>query len=183
MKAAPKALYELQIETENRTSEGFGMVEAPSVLGRECLSDDMTPGYGFSSSGKWSPVKLVDKWKPPKVRGNVSLANDFPGLDMVLPVFSRRACDVLREFLDPNGELLPLQSDIGEYYFYNVTTFVDALDAKKSDCQFWCDPPTTAIAIDYFEFHKSKLKRVVDFSNSRRSDYDNRYRFICRTGQ
>jgi hypothetical protein len=74
----------------------------------------------------------------------------------------------LADLLEPNGELLPLESEKGEYYFYNITTVVDALNVKKSDCCFWCDPPTYALDIDYFAFHEEKLAglsifRIIDY--------------------
>ena len=39
----------------------------------------------------------------------------------------------MREFLEPNGELLPVITALGIYYAYNVTTVVQALDTLKSE--------------------------------------------------
>jgi hypothetical protein len=89
--------------------------------------------------------------------------NDFPGVSGTLPAFSKRACDALMDLLKPNGELLPLEYERGEYFFYNVTTVIDALDISKSKCRFWCDPPTTAAGISYFAFHEEKLARAPIF--------------------
>ncbi|WP_145056191.1 imm11 family protein [Lignipirellula cremea] len=69
----------------------------------------------------------------------------------------------MADFLKPNGELLPLQSEIGEYFFFNITTITDALNTKTSDCDFWCEPPTTAVGIDHFEFHKKQLTGLSIF--------------------
>jgi hypothetical protein len=55
-----------------------------------------------------------------------------------VPAFSRRAVDALRDLLEPNGELLPLLSHVGEYYAYNVTTVVDVLDRDASEIE-WLD--------------------------------------------
>ncbi len=154
----PEELFKLEVITDNPLFEGFALESAPSVLGRDSLDDDITPGFESSETVReWHPVYLAKLWTPPKVKGGVAPYQDFPGIDMVLPAFSRRACDVLKDFLEPNGELLPLDSKIGEYYFYNVTTVVDALDLAKSKCDFWCDPPTTAVEIDYFAFHEERL--------------------------
>jgi hypothetical protein len=49
-----------------------------------------------------------------------------------IPVFSLRAVDVLLDMLKESGELLPLRYRRGEYFAYNVTLFLDALDAKAS---------------------------------------------------
>jgi len=76
---------------------------------------------------------------------------------MVLPAFSQRACDVLRDMLEPNGELLPIRSPVGiPFYFYNITTVVDALDVKTSDC-FWYNEPILTGGIDYFSFRPERL--------------------------
>ena len=134
------------------------MEEAPSVLGRGSLDEDITPGFDASETVReWHPVRLAALWEPPKVAGRVAPFQDFPGIDMVMPAFSRRACDALRDFLEPNGELLRLDSDRGEYYFYNITTVIDAIDLARSRCDFWCDPPTTATDIKYFAFHEERL--------------------------
>jgi hypothetical protein len=138
--------------------EGFGMKDGPSLLGRKNRRQDMGPGYEASETNRlWKPARLAKVWKPLRVEGRVQPYQDFPGISMTLPAFSRRAGDALKDFLKPNGELLPLISDRGEYYFYNITTVIDALDVAKSKCTFWCDPPTTAVDIDYFAFHKRKL--------------------------
>lgn len=156
--ACPKELFELEIVTDNPLFEGFAIVSAPSMLGRRNIEADITPGFRTSKEQRtWKVPRLSKVWKPPKVVGRVQPYQDFPGVDMILPAFSRRACDALRDFLEPNGELLPLESEVGEYYYYNITTVVDALDIKKSKCKFWCDPPTTAVSIDYFAFHEKKL--------------------------
>jgi hypothetical protein len=161
--SAPAELFKVQVITDNPLFEGFGIEKGPSLLGRKDLDQDMTPGYGASKSRDWTPALLSKTWKPPIVKGRVSSFNDFPGISMTLPAFSRRACDALRPFLEPNGELLPLNSAVGEYYFYNITRIVDALDVQDSICDFWCDPPTTATDISYFAFHRERLAGLSIF--------------------
>jgi hypothetical protein len=61
---------------------------------------------------------------------------DFPNLFLPgVPVFSLRAVDVLKNMLQENGEILPLSCNEGEYYAYNVTTTIDALDESKSELE------------------------------------------------
>jgi len=60
------------------------------------------------------------------------LPGDFPSLGGIIPVFSQKAVSALRDLLEENGELLPLVCDEGEYFAYNVTRIVDALDEKQS---------------------------------------------------
>lgn len=166
-------VFELSTVTDNPIFEGFAFETdpslSPSLLGRECLEDDICPGYGTSDTVRqWQAAKLALKWKAPRLTGRVVPFNDYPCIDVCNPAFSERACDALRELLKPNGELLPVRTESGSYFFYNVTTVVDVLDVKKSKCNFWCDPPTTAVSIDYFEFYSSKLKglsifRIIDW--------------------
>lgn len=161
----PNELFLLDKVADNPLFEGFAVEEGPSQLGRNSLDDDLTPGFGVSESiRKWKQNCLSESWKPPRVVGRVGSYNDFPGIDMVLPAFSRRACYTLRNMLEPNGELLPVKSEVGEYFFYNITTIVDgALDLKTSKCTFWCDPPTTAVDIEYFAFHREKIEGLSIF--------------------
>jgi hypothetical protein len=162
---APTELFVLNVVTDNPLFEGFAVEEAPSRIGRDSLDDDLCPGFGVSkTSRKWKQISLRDTWEPPRVVGRVGSYNDYPGIDMILPAFSRRACDALKDILEPNGELLPLRTDVGEYFFHNITTIADgALDLTNSECTFWCDPPTTAVDIEYFAFHPQRLKGLTIF--------------------
>jgi hypothetical protein len=61
-------------------------------------------------------------------------AGDFPNLFLPgVPVFSLRAVNALKAILEKNGELLPLSCVEGEYYAFNVTKLIDALDESKSE--------------------------------------------------
>ncbi len=58
---------------------------------------------------------------------------DFPTFGGV-PAFSRRAVEQLRLLLESNGNILPLAMRNGDDFFsYQVTTIVDALDEDASD--------------------------------------------------
>jgi hypothetical protein len=158
-------LFLLKNIVDNPIYEGFGVVDLdePSLIGRENILEDITPGYESSEKvRKWNPVYLSSVWKPLKVAGRVAPFNDFPGVDG-LPAFSQRACDVLRDYLEPNGELLPLDSVEGNYFFFNITRVVDVLDVEGSKCHFWCDPPTTAVDIESYSFHAERLSGLSIF--------------------
>src|SRR5262249_61327804 len=58
---------------------------------------------------------------------------DSPSITLSRPAFTRRAVDLLRDVLEPNGELLPVRHRIGTYYFYNCTRMVSAADLTRSD--------------------------------------------------
>jgi hypothetical protein len=84
--------------------------------------------------GTW----IGNSWVPVRVRvlrgpNNEGLpAGDFPSLGGVVPVFSLRAIDGLRDLLEPCGELLPLEIIAGDYVAFNTTAVLDALDSERS---------------------------------------------------
>lgn len=158
-------IYILETIDDNPIYEGFGLenMYLPSLLGRENILEDITPGYEASDKiREWKPVCLTDIWSPLKVKGRVAPFNDYPGVDG-LPAFSKRACDILHNDLVNNGELLELDSDLGVYYLYNITTAADILDVEKSKCEFWCEPPTTAIDVYNYVFYKDRIKDLTIF--------------------
>lgn len=158
-------VFELNMTADDPRFEGFAMREAPSILGRESLEDDITPGLIDSEvNPNWQQPSLQTGWTPPKVDGRVSEFNDYPCLDMVFPAFSQRAIEALRDLLDPNGEILSIESDTKtKFFFFNVLTISDALDQEKSECNFWSNPPTTATSIDRFVFCSDRLRDSAIF--------------------
>jgi len=160
------ALYELESISDNPLFRRFTYADpkSPSLLGRECRDDDLTPGFADSDdSRRWKQPSLQDSWMPLEVSGEVADYHDFPML-ACMPVFSQRACSVLLDFLEPAGELLPLVSKTKmPYFFYNVTRIADVFDVENSECRFWCDPPTTTSGIDYFAFSQEKLDSLDIF--------------------
>ena len=99
----------------------------------------------FTSDKDWTILRqfdgrsLLSYWTAPTVEVfrddefNRNLPpSDFPSLAPDVPVFSQRAVNALQELLRENGEILPLSCSEGEYYAFNVTTSVDALDESKS---------------------------------------------------
>lgn len=161
----PQAIYKLQVVTDNPTLEGFGLstLQLPSTIGRRTLEEDMTAGFRASlSNERWAQPRLKESWVPPRVKGRVGPFNDYPGINFTDPAFSQRAVHVLKDFLEPNGELLPLISDVGvPYYFYNITTISDALNVKNTQGH-WMSP-SVYTHIDYFAFHRPKLAGLSIF--------------------
>jgi hypothetical protein len=159
-----RTVFELTKRTDNPVFEGFAATNSPSLLGRNGLDDDLTPGYGPNDKSKyWRVTSLSETWKTLKVVGRVAPFNDFPCLNMIYPAFSERACEKLGDMLEPNGELLPLDSISGRYFLYNITRIVDALDMENSVCDFWCEPPTTAVDIDHFAFREKEIASLSIF--------------------
>ncbi|HMG17884.1 MAG TPA: DUF1629 domain-containing protein, partial [Gemmatimonadales bacterium] len=78
-------------------------------------------------------------WKPISVRAVRDGSGGDQPADFSLvwtePALSRRAAETLRSILLPHAQLLPLTTDIGEYFALNVTTVIDALDEQSSALQ------------------------------------------------
>jgi hypothetical protein len=109
----------------------------------------------------WEPRSLVKVWKPQPVIGKVRSFNDYPRLSGI-PAFSRRAVECLRSMLESNGEILPLTSDQGEYFAYNIITKADVLDVAKSELIFYSENRIANLA-NYLSFKKTKLKGLTIF--------------------
>jgi hypothetical protein len=159
------AVYELNVITDDPRFEGLALEPAPSILGRESLDNDLTPGFADAEENiDWQQPRLAARWVPPRAIGRVTEFNDYPGVDMTLPAFSSRAVDILRDLLEPHGEILPLQTQTDmKYFFYNILTISDALDRSASKCNFWSEPPTTATNIDFFAINPAKLNGAAIF--------------------
>ena len=64
---------------------------------------------------------------------------DTPGLSTHIPVFSVRAVKVLGDLLKGNGEVLPITCDGEDYFIFNVTRVIDALDERESELDLFDD--------------------------------------------
>lgn len=126
------SVYVLSKILDNPLFEGFGFVSDKPVRNTLRRSADFLPDDVKTMKRKWTAPILSSLWTPQEVQGRVNSFNDFPCIMMDIPAFSARAVRALKDYLEPNGELLPLVSDIGEYYAYNTRTIVDALDPVKS---------------------------------------------------
>lgn len=158
------AVYKLEIVADDPRFEGFAMMPGPSVLGRKNQREDIVPNFdGRNVDRDWQVPHLAKLWKPPKVIGRVAPYQDYPGIDMIYPAFSRRACDALRDFLEPNGELLPLDSTAGEYYFYNITTVVDAVDFTRARYTYSAYEENVIGEITHYAFYEEKLAGLTIF--------------------
>lgn len=151
----PSAIYVLKPNLTDPRFRGFTWPDAPSLLGLKEIFFDFKVENGEYLD--WRPRPLLKVWKPLAVTGPVNAFNDYPCLELTTPVFSRRAVDALGHMLTENGELLPLKTEVGEYFAYVCLTKSDNLDLKKSRVLRPSEPGTTAFGIEYFAFNKSKL--------------------------
>lgn len=158
-------IYKLNKITGDPRFEGFALNPSPSLIGRETLEDDLTPGFSDAEETlNWKQPALANIWVAPSVRGRVSGFNDYPCINMIHPAFSGKAIDALYDILSENGEILPLLSETDtRFFFYNILTIASVLDRDSSVCEFWCNPPTTASDIKFFVFDEQKIQGLEIF--------------------
>lgn len=107
---------------------------------------------GRSHASGWVPlrVKLLDDPEEPPLP-----ASDYPCLSLTVPVLSRKAKDCLEDIIAPHGEFLPMLTTLGEYYVFNVTTLLDALDEQKSVIERF--KSGRIMEIEAYQFRREKL--------------------------
>ncbi len=136
---------------------GFGFKDTTSLLDNYSISGDFSPLNDLSRD--WQANRLAGIWKPRAVIGDVQAMNDYPMVGSA-PAFSERAVVALRDLLQPNGEILPLETPtgVGTYFVYNTLTIADVLDESRSDISwFGCNEKNLARQIFHHEFVAEKL--------------------------
>lgn len=139
-----QALYQLDPITDNPKFEGFAFARDNSIRGK-IIGGQSRIEWDFNSNNvktkgrEWTVEPLAPYWTPQKVIGRVRPMNDYPCVNLIIPAFSKRAVECLCDFLEPNGELLPLETSIGEYYAYNITKVADIIDQEQSVFRWMSD--------------------------------------------
>jgi len=88
--------------------------------------------YGKPSEGRWRPISM--ELIPDRKRQRELPVGDFPAIFTgMMPALSQRAVEVLRDLLEPVGELLPLACDQEPLWVFNCTRFADVLDEAASE--------------------------------------------------
>jgi len=98
---------------------------------------------------EWTPIRL-------KIREKIE-EGDMQPLFGGIPVFSRRAVIILKEFLDGNVELLKLDYDESEYFAVNVLRIIDCIDYQKAVVEKFDDG-----SIMRFEKYAFRIEEVQD---------------------
>jgi hypothetical protein len=149
-------VFLLTIDYSSPLFAGFdGFDDESSLLGTESIYDVFKPEN--SRLLRWKPREFGEKWQPRSVFGPVRPFNDFPRMGIYTLMFSQRAVDALRCFLGDNGELLPLKSNVGAYYAFNLRKKSTAFNSEKSKFTVFKGMETSN-AIDFYSFHETKLK-------------------------
>ena len=87
---------------------------------------------------------------------------DFPSLIPSVPIFSPRAISALGDLLESNGEVLPIVCDSEQYFIFNVTRVVDALDESNSEIVRFKDSSRVLNIRDY-AFLKDRISELTIF--------------------
>ncbi|MDX2273161.1 MAG: hypothetical protein NW237_14600 [Cyanobacteriota bacterium] len=111
---------------------------------------------GISIQQEWTPCKAywVTDEQPKKYP-----ISDFPGCGSCR-VFSQKAVDALEDLLVPNGELLPIITEDGLYYCYNITNYVHALDTENSEFDY-CYTAQEAKLLPPGSYHSLRSKGLL----------------------
>ncbi len=98
-------------------------LEDHAQFGRDALAKTWNPRRIY-------PIVIEDEAPDSRRLGDVP--NHTSGNVLI---FSRRAVEALRDLLGPADEILPLESDLGEFFVVNVLTVLDCLDIDR--CEVW----------------------------------------------
>jgi hypothetical protein len=151
------SVYRLYPVLDDPDYEGFA-TDQESMRGKFAFCEDFLP----DSDTGWHAPQLAKIWKPVKVEGRVRAVNDYPCINLSIPAFSKHAVEALREYLEANGELLPLNSRIGMYYAYNVTTIADVLDIDRAIVERFPDSGRV-MTIDRYMFRQQQVSNLTIF--------------------
>jgi hypothetical protein len=160
---ANEGLFKLEPIVDDPKFEGFGFERDESLRGGFGLMSDFGTDNVKTKGRAWTVPPFAPFWTPQPVVGRVRKFNDYPCVGMLIPAFSRRAVDALRDFLEPNGELLPLVSTVGEYYAYNITTVADILDQERSEFD-WIDRRRTLASLSEVIRYECLPERMAGLS-------------------
>ena len=91
--------------------------------------------------------------------------SDAPGF--TIPVFSKRAVEILRPLIQNSIEELELQFEEAEYYGINVTTVLDVIDYSKSKYKMYSDGKRIMVFEKYAfricnELNNNNIFKIVD---------------------
>ncbi len=81
---------------------------------------------GVSKEKDWNPVKLK------RMYDNRKFSNT-PGLSSHIPVFDKKAVDIMEEFLIGNAEILSIFCGDKEFFAINVIKVLDCIDYEASE--------------------------------------------------
>lgn len=127
---------------------------------RAFTADEIQAFDGRKHKKRWKPLP-VTRMDPEK---GLELG-DAPGF--TIPVFSKKALDILRPLIQDSVEELKLQFDEGEYYGINVISVLDVIDYDKSEYRKYSDGKRIMVFHKYVfrdvkEIRKHHIFKIMD---------------------
>ncbi len=124
---------------------------------------DPTDNWIYNNAFNGRP--LAAQWKTARITAAdeddaTAELPDFALLGIV-PVFSLRGMEALLDILKAAGELLPLRYPRGEYFAFNVTRVVDALDEDESKVQRFADG--SVMSVSRYAFYPERVRDLPIF--------------------
>lgn len=110
---------------------------------------------GASKEKNWIPLHLK------RMGDNVEFSNT-PGLSAHIPVFDKKAVDIMRDYLIGNAEILPIFCEDREFFVINVTSVLDCIDYEASEYKTFSDGVRIMRFVKY-AFVEDKIKNVHIF--------------------
>lgn len=144
-------IWQLHFDGDNY--ESFMPVKFPSV-------EEIQTFDGRPKKDSWIPLK-VERMHP---ETGLELS-DTPGL--FLPVFSKRAADILLPLIKDSAELLELDFSEGQYFGIHVTNVLNVIDYTKSEYVMFSDNKRIMMFNKYAfricnEIKNSHIFKIVD---------------------
>jgi hypothetical protein len=173
-------VYELDRQKDH---EGFNSYQKLIVadLGVTNRLEENESRYGWFDNRQpigddWFSVQVVEsKYTYSHIPGDYPLVAALPN-DVITPVFSQHAVDSLSELLEGNGELLPLVCDFGQYYAFNITREVEALDENRSEYKLCSEvypdespPSPDFLLVTRFAFYTDRVADLTIFKLPKRN--------------
>ena len=118
----------------------------------------------------------IDSWEilKMKVVGGEEKNKDSDMLGFILPVFSKKALEILYPLIKDHVEILTLDYDGVEYYAINVVSVIDAIDYAKSKFKTF----SNSSRIMLFEKYAFIAEKVVNVGIFKISDEKRRFPFV-----
>lgn len=114
-------IWKLKSDLENYESLAWGDNE------REIDIDFIRSFNGVSKEKGWIPLQLK------RMNDDDSQFSNTPGLSAHIPVFDKKAVDIMKDYLAGNAEILPIFCEDKEFFAINVTTVLDCIDYESSE--------------------------------------------------
>jgi hypothetical protein len=112
--------------------------------------------------------RMIDSWKPIAIQWSQDLLKrktvDIPPFWDNISIIPQHVVTKIGDLLEQNGELLPLESQDGDFYLYHVTNVLNnVLDIENSYVQWSSLNPSEMTDVYLYTFFKENLRDEMIF--------------------